>query len=299
MLEVSHVTKRFEHFNAVSDLSFQIKPGEILSLIGQNGAGKSTTFHMILNFIEPSEGKILWNHKPISKVKHNLSIGYMPEERGLYPKESIKSQIDYFAALHGMGRFDAEELLDQWMKKLNVVGKPSSKIESLSKGNAQKVQLIACLMFKPDLLILDEPFSGLDPVNAQLLINAILEAKNNGCCIIFSTHNMENVEKLSDYIVMLNHGQTVLKGFPQEIYKHFGRIKLDIEGYKYLNNLRQFNGIRNFRIKNETAHITLDNQENGKFIFKKVTSDGYIPVFNQHYPSLDEIFKWEVKNNNK
>lgn len=181
MIELQHVSKRFGNFNAVSDLSFSLHGGQILSLIGQNGAGKSTTFHMILDFIKPDSGKILWSGKPLTPD----AITDMPEERGLYPKETIKSQLLYFAALHGMKKAEAIIRLDDWMKRFNVVGKSTDKIESLSKGNAQKVQLIACLMFKPQLLILDEPFSGLDPVNSELLIKAILAAKQQGQWLSF------------------------------------------------------------------------------------------------------------------
>lgn len=292
MIEFKNVSKSYDGFEAVSNLSFQLHKGEILSLIGQNGAGKSTTFHMLLDFIKPSNGQIHRNN--------NLNIGYMPEERGLYLKESIKSQMIYFASLHGMKRVEALEKLKIWMKKLNVVGDIEDKVESLSKGNAQKVQLIACLMFNPDLLILDEPFSGLDPVNADLLIKAVLEAKKSGTMIIFSTHNMENVEKLSDYVVMLSHGKTVLKGTLNDIYNQFGRSKLDIVGYNNLQRFQGMNGIKNLAITGEySAQLTLNDVSFGKYIFDEVTKDGYIPVFNQHYPTLDEIFKEKVKESEK
>ncbi|TPR41017.1 ABC transporter ATP-binding protein [Apilactobacillus micheneri] len=292
MIEFKNVSKNYDGFQAVNNLSFQLHKGEILSLIGQNGAGKSTTFHILLGFIKPSNGTVT--------RENNLNIGYMPEERGLYLKESIKSQMLYFASLHGMKRDEALKRLKIWMKKLNVVGDIEDKVESLSKGNAQKVQLIACLMFNPDLLILDEPFSGLDPVNADLLIKAVLEAKKSGTMIIFSTHNMENVEKLSDYVVMLSHGKTVLKGTLNDIYNQFGRSKLDIVGYNNLQRFKGMNGIKNLEITGEnSAQLTLNDVSFGKYIFDEVTKNGYIPVFNQHYPTLDEIFKEKVKESEK
>lgn len=291
MIEFQNVTKNFGKFNAVKNLSFRINPGEILSLIGQNGAGKSTTFHMLLDFIKPSSGNILMKND-------KLSIGYMPEERGLYLKESIKNQMLYFASLHGIKKNDCLKLLKKWMEKLNVSGTINDKVETLSKGNAQKVQLISCLMFKPDLLILDEPFSGLDPYNASLLIKAILEAKNNGAMIIFSTHNMENVEKLSDKIIMLNHGKTILNGSLESIYKEFGRNILDIVGYNNFNKFKNMRGIKSIEIKGKnSAQLILNDDNFGKFIFKEVTKNGYIPVFNQHYPNLDQIFKMSIDKN--
>lgn len=292
MLEFQSVSKNYDQFAALSNLSFQLKEGGIVGLIGQNGAGKSTTFHIILDFIKPSSGRVVWS-KDYSKA-----IGYMPEERGLYPKESIQSQLLYFAALHNIPHKVAKQELVKWMKKLNVVGKPSDKIESLSKGNAQKVQLIAYLMFNPKLLILDEPFSGLDPVNAELLIDAILEAKKQGTMIIFSSHNMANVERLSDYIVMLAHGKTVLKGTPTEVYQQFGRLYLDIEGYQGdAAKLISLPSVTNLSSQSSgQLKLKLANENAGKYIFNEVTKDGYLPVFNQHYPTLEEIFKYEVSH---
>ena len=297
MIELRNVKKSFKNFTAVSNLSFKLRDGEIVSLIGQNGAGKSTTFHMLLDFLQPDEGQIIWDGNRMDWRKRT-EIGYMPEERGLYPKESIKKQVMYFAALHGMNRNEAEDKLMWWMKKLNVIGKPSDKIESLSKGNAQKVQLISCLMFKPKLLILDEPFSGLDPVNSELLIDAILRSKRKGTMIIFSTHNMVNVERLSDYVVMLSHGNTVLQGTVDDIYKHFGRLSLEIEGFSEVSKLKKCPGIKTLtQVDEGHIHIGLENEVAGRAIFDKIVREGYVPVFNQHYSSLEEIFKYEVEVN--
>ncbi|MCT4487842.1 ABC transporter ATP-binding protein [Levilactobacillus parabrevis] len=294
MIELRNVKKRFKKFTAVSDLSFKVNEGQIVSLIGQNGAGKSTTFHMLLDFFQPDEGEICWDGAPMN-WRFRTHIGYMPEERGLYPKESIKGQMMYFAALHGMKRSEAETELMSWMKKLNVVGEATDKIESLSKGNAQKVQLISCLMFNPKLLILDEPFSGLDPVNAELLIEAILKAKRDGTMIVFSTHNMINVERLSDYIVMLSHGTTVLQGRIEDIYKQFGRLSLELEGFSDISILKKCTGIKKLnQIDKDSFHLQLESEDAGRVIFDKIVRTGYVPVFNQHYPSLDEIFKYEV-----
>lgn len=299
MIELRNVKKKFASFTAVSNLSFKVNEGQIVSLIGQNGAGKSTTFHMLLDFMQPDAGKMFWDGEPMN-WRFRTQIGYMPEERGLYPKESIKGQMMYFAALHGMKRREAEEALMSWMQKLNVVGKVTDKIDSLSKGNAQKVQLIACLMFKPKLLILDEPFSGLDPVNAELLIEAILEAKQNGTMIVFSTHNMTNVERLADYIVMLSHGVTVLQGKIEDIYRQFGRLSLEIEGFSDISMLKKCPGIKEFVQRGQDCfHLGLESEDAGREIFDKIVKTGYVPVFNQHYPSLDEIFKFEVAVNDE
>ena len=203
MLQVEHLEKSFGDYRAVADLSFEIQDGSIMGLIGQNGAGKTTTFRLILDFLKPDQGTVLWNGQPISAKEYNL-IGYLPEERGLYPKVSIEEQLVFFAELRGKTRKEILPKIDEWMEKFQVKGKKTDKVKSLSKGNQQKVQLIATLIHEPKLVILDEPFSGLDPVNAELLKDGILQLKQQGSCVIFSSHNMDNVEKICDHLIMLN-----------------------------------------------------------------------------------------------
>lgn len=291
MLTLDNVTKNFGTKQAVSDLSFTVKPGEILGLIGQNGAGKSTTFRMIMDFIQPTKGQILWQGKQFNRTKHQ--IGFMPEERGLYQKESIIDQLNYFADLHGRSRFDMRLELVKWMERLNVVGKLTDKVESLSKGNAQKVQLIATMIFHPEILILDEPFSGLDPVNAQLLLDEIIRAKNEGTAIIFSTHNMDNVAKISDKLLMLKHGQTVLKGTLAEIEQTYPRLNLTVEGIEEEGFFSKYHGVTELRkVGQQTFKMKLANEDLGRLIFQDVVKNrDYVPVFEQSAPSLDEIFK--------
>ena len=292
MIELKHVSRNFNDKTAVDDLNFKLFPGETLGIIGQNGAGKSTTFRMIMGFIAPSEGHILVDNKLIDeKVRRNF--GFMPEERGLYQNETIINQMIYFGELHGMSHFDLRTNLRKWMKKLAVVGNFNDKIKDLSKGNAQKVQLIAVLMFEPKLIILDEPFSGLDPVNAELLNNAILELKRKGSMIVFSSHSMDNVEKVSDKILMLKHGETVLNGEIKDIYKDFIREYLTINGIKNIDFFKKYNGVSDIQqMKNGNIKMKLVNEQVGKVIFRDIVKEyGYIPLFNQSYPSLEEIFK--------
>lgn len=249
---------------------------------------------MILDFIQPDSGEILWNGHTITR-EEKLQIGFMPEERGLFQKETIESQIKYFAELHGMGHKQAKAELIDWMHRLNVVGSVTSRVESLSKGNAQKIQLIATMMFHPKLLILDEPFSGLDPVNAELLVNEVKRLRDVGTMIIFSDHNMSNVEELSDYIVMLKNGATVLSGTPIDISQQFGRLELSIDGYDDVNSLTRYNSVRSMYTDNHgITHLQLANEEVGHLIYTEITKQGYVATFDQHYPSLDEIFRRKV-----
>lgn len=292
MIELRHVSRNFNGKTAVDDLNFKLYPGETLGIIGQNGAGKSTTFRMIMGFISPSKGQILVNNKLIDE-RVRSTFGFMPEERGLYQNETIISQMTYFGELHGMSHLNLRTNLRKWMKKLDVVGNFNDKIKDLSKGNAQKIQLIAVLMFEPRLIILDEPFSGLDPVNADLLNDAILESKRKGSMIIFSSHSMENVEKVSDKILMLKHGKTVLNDEIKNIYKGFIREYLTINGVQNTEFFKKYNGVSDIQqMKNGNIKMKLVNERIGRIIFKDIVKKyGYIPLFNQSYPSLEEIFK--------
>ena len=292
MIELKHVSRNFNNTVAVDDLNFKLSSGETLGIIGQNGAGKSTTFRMIMGFIEPSKGQILVDGKLVNEKIRN-SFGFMPEERGLYQNETIINQMTYFGELHGMNHLDLRMNLRKWMKKLDVVSDFNDKIKDLSKGNAQKVQLIAVLMFEPKLIILDEPFSGLDPVNAELLNNAILELKRKGSMIVFSSHSMNNVEKVSDKILMLKHGKTVLNGEIKDIYKDFIREYLTINGIENIDFFKKYNGVSDIQqMKNGNIKMKLVNEQMGRVIFRDIVKEyGYIPLFNQAYPSLEEIFK--------
>lgn len=292
MIELRHVSRNFNGKTAVDDLNFKLYPGETLGIIGQNGAGKSTTFRMIMGFISPSKGQILVNNELIDE-RVRSTFGFMPEERGLYQNETIISQMTYFGELHGMSHLNLRTNLRKWMKKLDVIGNFNDKIKDLSKGNAQKIQLIAVLMFEPRLIILDEPFSGLDPVNADLLNDAILESKRKGSMIIFSSHSMENVEKVSDKILMLKHGKTVLNDEIKNIYKGFIREYLTINGVQNTEFFKKYNGVSDIQqMKNGNIKMKLVNERIGRIIFKDIVKKyGYIPLFNQSYPSLEEIFK--------
>lgn len=192
MLEVKDLVKTFGTMTAVDHVSFTVKPGEIMGLIGQNGAGKTTTFRMILNFLTPDAGTISWNGQPLTAKDYDI-IGYLPEERGLYPKMRVQDQIVYFARLRGMKTAEIKARIPEWLERFQVKGRATDKIKDLSKGNQQKVQVIATMIHMPKLVILDEPFSGLDPVNASLLMAGIEMLKDNGAAIIYSSHDMANV----------------------------------------------------------------------------------------------------------
>ena len=300
MLSLQNVSKTFDNQIAVSNLSFNLKKGETLGLVGQNGAGKSTTFKMILNFINPDSGKILFdNHKLASK---DLDfIGYMPEERGLYLDMTIEQQVIYFAALHSYPKNKALQNLDYWMNKLSVKGNNKSKIKTLSKGNQQKVQLITSFIHQPRLLILDEPFSGLDPVNTENLIAAIMELKKRGTTIIFSSHNMQNVEQVSDKILMLVNGVTKLNGSVNEIKDSFPKNHVYLEGQFDDKTINSFSGLENVSSSYPGFILEFNTEKNARLAIKNLKNRYYdqITGFSLLLPSLDSIFKKVIAQEEK
>ncbi|WP_373719230.1 ABC transporter ATP-binding protein [Weissella soli] len=289
-LEINQVSKKFGTKVAVSDLSMTVKAGEIMGLIGQNGAGKTTTFRMILDFIQPDSGQITWNGRLIGPTMQKR-IGFLPEERGLYQKWTVEEQILYFAELHGMKRADVRVQLQNWMQRLEVVGKVTDKVQSLSKGNAQKIQFIATLIHEPEFLILDEPFTGLDPVNTQVLMSEIKQLKRKGAAIIFSSHNMSGVEALSDNLTMLKQGKPILQGGVQTIRDSFGKTEIYVETNENLNDIE---GVLKIEPQGAGWLITVTDEAVGRTIFTRVSQSGYVQAFVQAPPMLDEIFRQEA-----
>ncbi|PTI16565.1 sodium ABC transporter ATP-binding protein, partial [Staphylococcus warneri] len=199
MLELINLSKEFKNKKAVNNINLKIDQGEMLGFLGRNGAGKTTTFRMILGLIEPSNGQVLYNKKNINSDLYDY-IGYLPEERGLHPKLTVEKELRYMASLKNMNKKSIISEIDYWLKTFKIKENKNKKIEELSKGNQQKIQLISSIIHNPQLLILDEPFSGLDPVNVELLKKAIINLNQNGTSIIFSTHRMDHVEELCDSI---------------------------------------------------------------------------------------------------
>lgn len=297
-LKIDKVRKSFGDKIAVDNLNMVVKPGEVMGLIGQNGAGKTTTFRMILNFISADQGEITWQDGPITQ-EIKQKIGFLPEERGLYQKMTVEDQILYFAELHGMKRSDARIKLQDWMKRLEVVGKPTDKVQTLSKGNAQKIQFIATLIHEPEFLILDEPFTGLDPVNTELLRNEIKRSRDKGAAVIFSNHNMSDVELLSDHLLMLKGGQTILNGTVEAIRASYGRTRIYLESDLPNEELSVITGVESIEKRGSGRSIKISEAEVGREIFQKVAKDGYVQAFVQSPPSLDEIFRMEAAENNQ
>ncbi|CAJ1193549.1 Vitamin B12 import ATP-binding protein BtuD [Companilactobacillus paralimentarius] len=290
MLKIQDISKDFGSLKALNDVSFDVADGQILGLIGQNGAGKSTTFHSILNFLN-YQGTITWNNQQITETVFD-EIGYLPEERSLMPKLTIEQQIIYLARLKNKSAKEIKPQIDDWLQRFAVKGNKKDKIKDLSKGNQQKVQLICTLIHHPKLIILDEPFSGLDPVNADLLKQAIITAKEQGAAIIFSSHDMENVEEICDKLVMLRNGQVILNGTVREVRQSFGKTRILVTtdwDKELLLNLPHV--IQVDRHEEKRFVLTLDDETAGPAIFDELTQGKYIEEFSQQPPTLDEIFR--------
>lgn len=293
MLSIQHISKVFGPFKALNDISFDVPQGQILGLIGQNGAGKSTTFHSILNFIH-YEGQIQWQGHAITATDFD-QIGYLPEERSLMTKLTIEQQILYLARLKGQSAKIIRPQIDDWLARFAVKGTRRSKIKDLSKGNQQKVQLICTLIHHPQLLILDEPFSGLDPVNADLLKQAILTAKQAGAAIIFSSHDMENVTALCDQLVMLRKGNIVLHGTLEDVRNQFGKTELYVTTDWTSERLATLPHVTQVTSRHANHYLLhLDDANAGPAIFDALTQGHYIEEFSQQPPTLDEIFRLKV-----
>jgi len=292
-LQLQHVTKKYKDFTAVDDLNFTIEKGEIFGLIGQNGAGKTTTFRMILDLQETTAGTITWDGRPVNAINRDV-LGYLPEERGIFPTMKVEEQLYFFGELRGMKRAELKKEIDFWIQRFELEEKRKDKAETLSKGNQQKVQLIASFIHKPAFLILDEPFSGLDPVNKDLLKDAILLLKEQGTTILFSSHQMDNVEELCDHLCLLKRGVSLFSGSLLDLKKQYGKTKLAVRTDWSTTQLLALEGVKDVRVEKEQTVLTLADESFAQSIFEQLSNGKYIEKFSLDYLSLDEIFKDKV-----
>jgi ABC-2 type transport system ATP-binding protein len=293
-VSLKNVTKRFGDFTAVKDLSLAVKAGRIFGLLGPNGAGKTTTIRMIVNITAPDSGTIeLFNRHITPELQDR--IGYLPEERGLYKKMRVGDQLSFFAELKNVDRKAAGPKIDQWLARLKLSDWKKKKSIELSKGMQQKVQFITTVLHDPDLVILDEPFSGLDPVNVELLKDVVLDLKRAGKTVIFSTHQMELAEKICDDICLLNRSKKILDGSLREIKRSFGRnaVALRIEGDANVLNDRSL--VSNVQHHSDEMEVLLVPGANPQELLKKLVASGaHISKYEMIEPSLNDIFIQKV-----
>ncbi len=287
-ISLSNLQKNFGDVQAVADVSFEVFPGEIFGLLGPNGAGKTTSIRMMLDIFRPDAGQALVFGGKMDEAKKNR-IGYMPEERGLYKDQTLEQVLVYLAMLKGLDEKTARQRLTVWLKRLDLFDHRQKKVQDLSKGMQQKAQLIATLVHEPDLIVVDEPFSGLDPVNTRLVIQIIDEQRQAGRTILMSTHQMHQVEALCNRIVLIDRGRSVLYGQVDEIKRRFASDAVVVRGQGDFSSLP---GVLEARQVDDSWHLALAPGVNAQAVLQALaTSDGYrVERFEMAEPSLDDIF---------
>ena len=295
-LEVRDLRKSFGGNEVLHGISFSVESGNALGLLGRNGAGKTTTIRILMNVFKGNAGSVLLDGKPFDPAKHQ--IGYMPEERGLYPKKTVSEQLIYLGMLRGLSAKKAKENMKKWLAKMEVSEYENRKLETLSKGNQQKVQLAQTLITDPKIIILDEPFSGLDPVNSQILKDVISEQIQQGKLVIFSSHQMSYVEEFCQQIAILNHGDVVLSGELKEIKREFGRDRLVVSSREETPEELAH------RLRDTFADLLeVEKVQKDRLIIRKKASDAKLKIlerlveqdvdlefFGMYEPSLNDIF---------
>ncbi len=287
VVEVNHIVKSYADKVAVDDLSFSVAQGEIFGLIGPNGAGKTTTIRMMMDIIKPDAGEVMILGEKLSEASKNR-LGYLPEQRGLYRKLTVIDSIIYLASLKGMDRHSVEEKADELLNHTGMLPHKGKKIEELSRGMEQIIQFIVTIIHDPELVVLDEPFSGLDPVNTELLKRMLINLKSKGKTVILSTHQMNEIEELCDRILMINHGRSVLYGKLAEIKSKYrsNSVIIDSDG-----DLGQILGVTEKRTHKGYVELILDHNTTPKQMLERLVSTGIvINRFEVATPSLNEIF---------
>lgn len=295
LLQLKNLKKYYATQKAVDDISFSIERGSIFGLLGPNGAGKTTLLRMITGIFYPDEGEIIFNDKKFDPLNDTLFIGYMPEERGLYKKMKIGEQALYLARLKGLSKSEAMERIKYWFTRLGMESWWNKKVEDLSKGMSQKLQFVTTVLHEPKLIILDEPFSGLDPVNANLIKDEIFELARKGSTIIFSTHRMEQVEEICDHIVLVNQGKKILDGTVQGIKQQFKENLFRVQ----LSNVPPDVHSEAFDVIKQSATqltVKINEGSTSNDVLKYfINENATIEAFNEILPSLNEVFIRQVE----
>ncbi|HHT73166.1 MAG TPA: ATP-binding cassette domain-containing protein [Firmicutes bacterium] len=288
-LRVANITKRFRDVTAVNGLSFAVERGRILGFLGPNGAGKTTTMRVILGIIQPDEGEVAWNGRPLAYWGREF-FGYLPEERGLYPKMPLDEHLIFLGRINGLSHRDARDRAAHWIDRFRLGEYRRKRIEELSKGNQQKAQVAGAIIHEPELLILDEPFSGLDPVNTGMLKEVLVEQSRAGCTVIFSSHRMDQVEELCEEIVLIHRGELVLSGNLKSIKSGMGRqiLRVGVEGSR--DFWRRLPGLTLLAERPDYLEFRMGRGVDPNMVLKEAMAAGQVTRFELAEPSLDQIF---------
>jgi ABC-2 type transport system ATP-binding protein len=296
-LDISNVSKRFGSFQAVDDVSFTVSPGRIFGFLGTNGAGKTTTMRMILDIIRADSGTITWNGVPNVDVPR-ATFGYLPEERGLYPKMTVDEQLLFVAELYGAKRRQVKASIDEWLERLAITENRKKTVEQLSKGNQQKIQFLAAILHDPDILVLDEPFSGLDPVNAEQMRDAFLEMRNRGKTIIYSTHQLDDAQELCHEVAIIHQGRLLIAGKVLDVRKSMDRqvVRFGVLEDERLTWIRGIPGVLMARERKGFLELMVPDERAAQQVLQEaVRRDLTVTQFEISYPSLNDVFLSEVR----
>jgi len=297
-LEIRNVSKTYGSSQAVDDVSFTVTPGRIFGFLGTNGAGKTTTMRMILDIIRADSGSIMWNGTANTDVPRHR-FGYLPEERGLYPKMGVDEQLLFLAQLYGASKRDATARLDEWLERLDITENRKKRVEQLSKGNQQKIQFLAAILHDPEILILDEPFSGLDPVNAEQMKGAFLEMRDRGKTIIFSTHQLDDAQELCQEVAIIHRGRLMISGDIFDVRKSMGRqvVKFSAAGNEPLAWLDRMPGVSVARTREDYLELAVPDTAAAQGVLREAVKQGLaVTRFDISYPSLNDVFLGQVRD---
>ncbi len=291
MLALRNISKRFEDVVALDDVSFDVHPGRILGFLGRNGAGKTTTMRSIFDLVQPDTGTVTYNGEPVGRSQM-LSFGYMPEERGLYPRMRVRDQLVYLGTLVGMNRDAARAETDRWLERFDLGDRADAKLEDLSHGNQQRIQLIAAILHRPELLVLDEPFAGLDPIGVASLSGVIREFADNGVGILFSSHQLDLVEDICQDVAIIDRGVVVLSGDLHQITRDatYRRVLIEVDGVVWHPTVE---GVREVATGNR-PHFIVPASVGAEELLHRASADGGITRFSYEVPALSDVFREAV-----